>query len=282
MDLVAPAAAASHPTSADEPLPICVRCHKAPVTSRNYTSCRPCRDKRAAQSRRSKERKRERAKMQMLVLQAGTTANIPVVPSEESSSVGAKRKAPADTGSEDVMERMRKRFKKMEPFVKADATLKVTPPDRAADPVFEKFAVNKDLYKEIRGRYPDNSSSLRFYGTYAIIAVPDIDNKKRTRVVARDLKENTNLHFRCDKKSTRGSDDAHTYTIAFKCTCRATSTIKRSASDLSIYFGSKKTPAASDETPKNECRGRIEISAADDRSHPLGWLGQRVKVTVTH
>jgi len=48
-----------------------------------------------------------------------------------------------------------------------------------------------------------------------------------------------------------------------------------------MYFGSK-NKAGSNETPKSECRGVIQISAEDDHSHPLGWLGQRVKVTISH
>jgi hypothetical protein len=163
-------------------------------------------------------------------------------------------------------------------------------------PVFEKFVVAAELHKAIKRRYPDNSTSLRFYGTYAIIAFPDVDNKQRARQVARDLRDNTTLHFKCvssvlirdallilssleDKKSHRSHDVANTYTISYTCTCPAS--IKRTASDLTMYFGSK-NKTTSEETPKSECRGRIEISSADDRSHPLGWLGQRVKVTITH
>jgi hypothetical protein len=156
--------------------------------------------------------------------------------------------------------------------------------------------VNTDLHKAIKRRYADNSSTLRFYGTYAIIAQPETDNKARARQVARDLRDSTPLHFRCVQFSslvhapclTRASLDdkeasrsATAYTIKYKCTCRGA--MKRTASDLSSYFISKSKTAASDETtPKSECRGRIEIRSEDDRSHRLGWLGQRIKVTITH
>ncbi|KAJ7741934.1 hypothetical protein DFH07DRAFT_891206 [Mycena maculata] len=265
--------------SATDPLPNCNACHKAPVTNRGFSTCRPCRDKRNEVRKRSKERKRRE---EFLLFQASTVANLPAATSGEGSSVGKKRKVPADEeNSADVMERMKKRFKKMDAFKKVDPASK-TSTTNLADPVFEKFGVNTDLYKEIKRRYPDKTTSLRFYGTYAIIAVPSVDNKLRARTVAQDLKDNTKLHFNVqDRKSHRGSDEANTYTVSYKCTCRASSVLKRSASDLSLYFGSKKG-AATDDAPKSECRGRIEISAEDDKSHPLGWLGQRVKVTVTH
>ncbi|KAJ7468084.1 hypothetical protein FB451DRAFT_388384 [Mycena latifolia] len=266
--------------SAAEALPTCNACRKAPVSSRGYSTCQPCRERRNEAKSKSKERKRQ---AQLVLLRVGMLANIPAAVGESSSAgKSLKRKAEAEDAA-DVMERMRKRFKKIEPFAKVDVPPKTTA--ASADPaehVFEKFVSATELHKEIKRRYPDNSTSLRLYGTYAIIALPEIDNKARTRIVARDLKDNTSLHFNFDdRKSHRSNDTANTYTISYKCTCRAASTLKRSASDLSLYFGVKNASTA-DEKPMTECRGRIEISAEDDRSHRLGWLGQRVKVTITH
>ncbi|KAJ7918434.1 hypothetical protein B0H13DRAFT_2321401 [Mycena leptocephala] len=256
-------------------LPECNLCRRAPVSSHRYTTCLPCREKRAVAKKRSKERKRE----EMIRLLQAVKVNIPVPPPGESASAGKKRKAPTDgENALDALERIRKRFKKMEPFTKAEVASKKS--SDPSGPVFEKFVVAAELHKAIKRRYPDNNTSLRFYGTYAIIAFPDVDNKQRARQVARDLRDNTTLHFNLeDKKSHRSHDVANTYTISYTCTCPAS--IKRTASDLTMYFGSK-NKTTSEETPKSECRGRIEISSADDRSHPLGWLGQRVKVTITH
>ncbi|KAJ6582918.1 hypothetical protein DFH09DRAFT_1360227 [Mycena vulgaris] len=275
--------------AAAEPLPICSGCRKAPVTSQDYRTCTPCREKRAEASRKSNERKRQEKRALLmgaigLLKTGGALANIPVA---ESSSAGKslKRKAEEEKIG-DVMDRMRKRFKQMEFTRPAVASTTPSAPADPDGPVFDKFVNSAALYKDLKRRYPDNNTSLRFYGTYAIIAFPDVDNKARVRQVARDLKDSTTLHFNLDdRKSTRGSDPANTYTISYKCTCRATALLKRSGSDLSLYFGSKyaaKPAATSDEKPQADCRGRIEIVAEDDKSHPLGWLGQRVKVTVTH
>ncbi|KAF7360178.1 hypothetical protein MVEN_00746400 [Mycena venus] len=274
----APTASITGLASAAE-LPKCNACHKAPVTNAGYSTCRPCRDKRNEMKKRSQQKKREQ-KFRLLQAIAGSD-NIPFPaprPTEKSASAGKKRKAPEDEESlADALERMRKRFKKMEAFTKVDVASK-SPPVATPEPVFKKFVSAGDLHKTIKRRYPDNSNSLRFYGTYAIIALPDVDNKHRARQVARDLRDNTTLHFNLENKESYRNGTA--YTIHYKCTCRASS-IKRTASDLSLYFGSK-NKTASEETPKSECRGRIEICAEDDRSHPQGWLGQRVKVTITH
>ncbi|KAJ7108718.1 hypothetical protein C8R44DRAFT_884754 [Mycena epipterygia] len=263
----------------------CNLCRQAPVTSYGYKTCSPCRDKQREQKKKYTERKREaKIAAKMALLKPGMKANIPAAPPAESSSSGKlkKRKAVDDgENAADVFERMRKRFKKMEAFAKTDVASKKISADQT-DPVFEKFIAATHLHKDLKRRYLDNSTSLRFYGTYAIIAFPDIDNKKRARQVASDLRDNTSLHFDLDdRKSHRSSDTANTYTVSYKCTCHSASALKRSASDLSVWFASKNaTP--SEEKPKSECRGRIQISAEDDKSHRLGWLGQRVKVTVTH
>ncbi|KAF8162459.1 hypothetical protein K438DRAFT_1858641 [Mycena galopus ATCC 62051] len=246
------------PLPSAEELPTCNACHTAPVTNRGYSTCLPCRDKRNEQSRRATQRKRERK------MQAGKSA-------------GKKRKASADgEKSADVLERMRKRFKKMEPFTTVETSAAA---DAASSEfAFEKFVSSKDLHKAIKRRYADTRNSLRFYGTYAIIADPEIDNKLRARRVARDLRDNTTLHFNLEDKEEYRDDTA--YTTHFKCTCR--SSLKRTASDISSYFGSNPKAASSNETPMSECRGRIEIRTEDDESHRLGWPGQRIKVTVTH
>ncbi|KAJ7118686.1 hypothetical protein C8R43DRAFT_1241852 [Mycena crocata] len=265
----------------ETPLPVCNACHKAPVTNDAYSTCRPCREKRSERDRKSRERRRQ-AKM---VLKAAQSVNIPLTEAEESSSTGKKRKmAPVDDESAaDAMDRMRKRFKGIEPFTKTEHASKPTPIADPAldpvDPVFEKCINAGDLHTHVKRLYRNKSRPVRFYGTFAIIAFPDIDNKMRVRHVARDLRDNTDLHFNPeDKKSKRSSDSAQTYTISYKCTCRTNTT----SPELAAHSESKDTAPASGEKPKRKCRGRIEISAEDDRSHPLGWLGQRVKVTVTH
>ncbi|KAJ7800369.1 hypothetical protein B0H14DRAFT_3156063 [Mycena olivaceomarginata] len=269
-------------------LPNCNACHTAPVSGPGFATCRPCRDKRNEAKRRTTQRKREQ-KYRLFQAMTISRDNLPVplpVPTPAKSIISAakslKRKAPPADGEKaaDALERIRKRFKKMEPFTKADAAAsKTSTAAPAPDSEFEKFMVNTDLHKAIKRRYADNSSTLRFYGTYAIIAQPETDNKARARQVARDLRDSTPLHFSLDDKEA--SRSATAYTIKYKCTCRGA--MKRTASDLSSYFISKSKTAASDETtPKSECRGRIEIRSEDDRSHRLGWLGQRIKVTITH
>ncbi|KAJ7143304.1 hypothetical protein C8R43DRAFT_1237968 [Mycena crocata] len=265
-------------------LPNCNMCHRAPVTNAGYSTCRTCREKRAEQKKKAKERRRQ---AQMVVLRAAQSVNLPKALPAESSNAGKKRKLPVDQESAaDAMDRMRKRFKTLEPFTNAVVYSKaaLAPIADPADPIFEKHVNAADLHRHIKRLYPNNSSSIRFHGTYAIIAFPDIDNKTRARHVARDLRDNTNLHFNLEDRTSHPSPDgAQTHIISYKCTCRATSAaLKGNASDLAIYFGSKKAAAASNEKPKTECRGRVEISVEDDRSHPLGLLGQRVKVAITH
>ncbi|KAJ7665970.1 hypothetical protein DFH06DRAFT_1470212 [Mycena polygramma] len=274
MEIALPVALASASSAPRE----CNSCHRAPA-SIGYTSCQPCRDRRNETNRKARDRKREKLRL----LQADMRVNLPLpLAGGESTSAGKKRKVPADSGEEndaDVLERIRKRFKKLEPITKATVASKdASSSANTLDPVFEKYVVAAELHKAIKRRYTDNSTSLRFYGTYAIIALPDIDNKQRARQVARDLRNNTTLHFNLeDKKTLESAPTSHK--VSYKCTCHTS--MKRTASDISTYFGSK-NKTASGETPKSECRGRIEIIAEDDRSHPLGWLGQRVKVTVTH
>ncbi|KAJ7359646.1 hypothetical protein DFH08DRAFT_414348 [Mycena albidolilacea] len=282
MDLVSTSFTAPATTAV---LPNCNACHTAPVSGSGFATCRPCRDKRNEAKRRTTQRKREQ-KYRLFQTMTISRDNLPVpllVPTL-SAAMSLKRKTPpARADGEnvaDVLERIGKRFKKLEPFTKADAAAsKTSTAAPAPDSEFEKFIVNTDLHKAIKRRYADNSSTLRFHGTYAIIAQPETDNKARARQVARDLRDSTPLHFSLDDKEA--SRSATAYTIKYKCTCRGG--MKRTASDLSSYFISKSKAAASDETtPKSECRGRIEIRSEDDRSHRLGWLGQRIKVTIMH
>ncbi|KAJ6487731.1 hypothetical protein C8R45DRAFT_1213774 [Mycena sanguinolenta] len=262
--------------SAEElPLPNCNLCRRAPVTNRWYSSCLPCRDKRNESKRRTKERKREQ---RLRAFQAITRDNIPASSSSSQNvSAGKKRKVPEEEESKaDVLERMRKRFKTMELVKKADVTPKPSSATHS-ETLFEKYIDDKNLYKAIKRRYPDNTHSVRFYGTWAIIAIPDVDNKLKARQVARDLRSSTPLHFNLEDKEAYV--DGTAYIVHYKCTCRATPS--RRASDLSAYFGSKNKPIV-DESPKDPCPGRIDIRVEDDRSHPKGWLGQRVKVTLTH
>ncbi|KAJ6614615.1 hypothetical protein B0H10DRAFT_2044745 [Mycena sp. CBHHK59/15] len=166
------------------------------------------------------------------------------------------------------------------PICKVDTPKDNSPP--SPDIEFSKFQFAKDLHRDINQRYPDYSNSIRFQGTYAIVAFPDIDNKQRARQVARDLRASTDLHFDLEDrlKSHRSHDASKAYTITYQCACRASApTLKRNPSDLTAWLGSKKTGASDDKV--KECRGRIEISAEDDTSHPF-VLGQRVKVIVTH
>ncbi|KAJ7359650.1 hypothetical protein DFH08DRAFT_952758 [Mycena albidolilacea] len=287
MDLASTSSTAPTTTAV---LPNCNACHTAPVSGPGFATCRPCRDKRNEAKRRTTQRKREQ-KYRLFQTMTISRDNLPVpllVPTPAKSIISAakslKRKTPpARADGEnvaDALERIRKRFKKMEPFTKVEAAAsKTSTAAPLPDFEFEKFIVNTDLHKAIKRRYADNSSTLRFHGTYAIIAQPETDNKARARQVARDLRDSTPLHFSLDDKEA--SRSATAYTIKCKCTCRGG--MKRTASDLSSYFISKSKAAASDETtPKSECRGRIEIRSEDDRSHCLGWLGQRIKVTITH
>ncbi|KAJ7634589.1 hypothetical protein FB45DRAFT_1056599 [Roridomyces roridus] len=253
-------------------------CRKATVTY-GYTTCAPCREKRAKYKRDRTERLRaEKAKEKAKILKASVASNV----TPKSVVVGEKRKTPSD--GRDAVESMRKRFKAMEtPRVKTEAKPVVVDP---AAPVFAKFVASNELHKEIKRQYSRMGvASLRFYGTYAIIALPDVDNKQRARAVARDLKESTNLHFNLDDK-TVGKGSNGTVVYRYSCTCHATSTLKRQASDLAVYFKKKKQSAADAETAMpektSECGGKIKISVEHDNSHPQGWLGQRVKVTVKH
>ncbi|KAJ7735812.1 hypothetical protein B0H16DRAFT_128757 [Mycena metata] len=250
------------------PSKLCTVCRTAPPTP-GYVTCPRCREKRAEQSRKSQERKRERVRMLLANANvANIKANLSTPPPKESISAGKKRKAPPVESAADTLERIRKRFKTMDPYTKTDVASKSSSTD--SDPIFQKFVVAAELYKYIRRRYADSSTPFNFHGTYAIIAQPEINNKERTKLVARDLKDNTNLLLDHDKK-LMSTTQPHTRIYTCKCSS------KPSGSDISAYFGSKNKALT-----KSECHGTVEIRAEDDKSHPLGWLGQRVKVIITH
>jgi len=125
----APTATVALASAAAAPPEKCNLCRKAPVTSYGYKTCSPCRDRQKEQKKKYTERKREaKVAAKMALLKTGMMANIPAAPAAESSSSGKlkKRKA-ADDGENaaDVVERMRKRFKKMEAFAKTDVASKV-------------------------------------------------------------------------------------------------------------------------------------------------------------
>ncbi|KAJ7100024.1 hypothetical protein B0H15DRAFT_505459 [Mycena belliarum] len=263
--------------SVADALPMCNLCHKAPVSSRMYVTCRSCRDKRSANKRQAK------LAVRMALLRAGGfSTNLPPPLAGSSSVVKSLKRKADEESSTDVMERMRKRLKTMKPFAaKSEAPTPVASVE--TERAFVKFINAAELYKDMKRHQAIASPSMHFYGTYAIVALPTIDNKERARAVARDLRANTSLHFDPeDRKSMRSNDANNTYTIRYKCTCHAApSALKRSSSgDISSYFA--KTAPKAEEKPKATCKGRIEISAEDDKSHRLGWLGQRVKVTVYH
>ncbi|KAJ7185783.1 hypothetical protein C8R46DRAFT_1342980 [Mycena filopes] len=287
----------------------CTGCKSAPPSA-GYVTCARCREKRAAASRRATERKRA-ARMQ---LASANIANIKanwehdalLTPptkgkgkEKEKESTGKKRKEPPTETAADALERIRKRFKTMDPYTPTTTTSASGSSTKksAPDVQFHKFAAAAELHKDLRKRFPSPSSSsggeaTTFHATYAIIADPAVDNEERTRVVARDLKGNTGLQF--DPESKLMTDRRpHAHRVTYKCLCGA-APLKRSGSDIASYFassGSSKSKSKSISKPEkksdeaaalSQCHGSVEISAEDDRSHPLGWLGQRVKVSITH
>ncbi|KAJ7032011.1 hypothetical protein C8F04DRAFT_1262391 [Mycena alexandri] len=267
----------AHSVVAAAALKLCTGCKTAPTTSVGYATCTRCREKRTEAKRKAVERKRDKFRMQSLAnaYVANIKANGLTPPPKESTSAG-KRKAPPVDSAGDALERIRKRFKKMDPYIKTDVASKSSSTD--SDRVFQKFVVAAELHKYIRRRCTDSSTPFNFHGTYAIIAQPEINNKERAKLVARDLKDNTTLLFDHDKKLSSSIHPGVGYTLTYVCKCSAP---KHTGSDISAYFGSK-NKVSSHNPPKAECHGTIEIGAEDDKSHPLGWLGQRVKVTITH
>ncbi|KAK7044858.1 hypothetical protein R3P38DRAFT_3308647 [Favolaschia claudopus] len=263
----------SNPFVSDAPLATCNLCHRSPVTSRGYSSCQNCRDKRNASKRRATARKREQ---KMRVFQLATRVNVPPSHSVEPTKP-LKRKTPDGENEGDALERIRKRFKKMEPFKKHESIFQIPSAIPTTESQYQKFISASDLHKAIKQSYPDNANPLRFHGTYAIITELDPDHKLKAREVARNLRHNTSLQFNLDDREAYRSDDG-AYTIHYKCTCHQS--VKRTSSDLTSYFMSKNKAALA--TPKTECLGRIEVRAEKDMSHRLGWPGQRIKVTITH
>ncbi|KAJ7196572.1 hypothetical protein GGX14DRAFT_473505 [Mycena pura] len=229
----------------------CNACHRTLATP-GYVTCHPCRERRAETKRRSNEQRRQARRAAL------------VKPSAEQRKLREERVAEAT-------EWLKKRERTMQPPMKSAGVIPETLAAPSANPVFQKLVDAAHLHKDLKTRYLDNRHSLRFYGTYAIIAFPDVDNKQRALQVARDLMDNTTLHFNLkDRQRRRSSDAAKTYTIFYDCTCQRVSG--------SAYLDPKNKSKKS----KSECPGRIIISVSNDTSHPLGWLGQRVKVTVTH
>nr|GAT59274.1 predicted protein [Mycena chlorophos] len=162
-----------------------------------------------------------------------------------------------------------------------------------------KFVDADALYNAVAaGQRLRNVADLDFSGTFAIIAKPDVDNGRRAKIVARDLKRATLSPYNVDEGTPKQSSGAtRRYTIVLKCTCHTGRQMVRiKSNDLFAYFASKSgkprpsAPSASQETltalsqsaSGPACTGETIISAEDDLSHPRGVLAHRIKVSVKH
>ncbi|KAJ7060994.1 hypothetical protein C8F01DRAFT_178740 [Mycena amicta] len=233
----------------------CLTCRKQPALP-PYTRCSLCRNGN--------------------VLGTSTAQNMPVP---------QKRKAAdSDDEIEDsslAMARLRKRMKLMAlPPAPAVVTTKTKR---------TKFVVADALYKAVAQE--SRTSPVEFAGTFAIIANPQVDNERRARLVARELRRAATLQYNIDDGTPAHSSGAtHRFTILLKCTCHTGRPfVKPKSRDLFAYFTSKPKRSAPASQPTQNassqatiCEGHTIISAEDDNSHPLGWLGQRIKVTVKH
>ncbi|KAJ7060981.1 hypothetical protein C8F01DRAFT_1253454 [Mycena amicta] len=221
----------------------CSRCRRAPITT-GFKTCAPCRTKHT-QSFRQWRKQKEKV--------------LPNSGALESATLG-KRKAQVD---ESLSSATNKRLKPSPLQTLSNSSV----PNNESHPVsnppatFQKFTWASNLYSELQSQYSAKSGkkTFRFHGTHSIIADPALNNKRRARQVERDLKTHAGLQFRFADRIKHREGDA--YTITHRCSCLP--------------------------TPKNDgeqggCAGRIVIYVADDHSHPLGWLGQRVKISVTH
>ncbi|KAF7326009.1 hypothetical protein MKEN_00451800 [Mycena kentingensis (nom. inval.)] len=271
MSVAAPALPVPVPTKAIVPKKRqpCKSCHIR-LAPTNYARCETCR----------------RIARDSAVAVAPVRMPVPSVPQ--------KRKA-EDTGDDTstkgdsalVLARLRKKLVLMSLPPTPIAYMKPTATSRT------RFVGPDALYQAAKKAGIVASGAYTFSGTFALVADPKTDNERRVKLVAREIKREAALQYEIATAKTHLSSKSHQrFTMILPCTCHTHRIFSKTKSrDILSYFESKTKKNKGDAgmqvvstttDPGLACTGTTTISAEDDRSHPLGWLGQRVKVSIQH
>ncbi|KAG6917634.1 hypothetical protein DXG01_001741 [Tephrocybe rancida] len=136
------------------------------------------------------------------------------------------------------------------------------------------------------------SKKYNFRGHFAIVANPKTDHLARVRLVAKDLRKIADIPFESISITSSANEDE--FRATFQCTCLGRGTTKPVASLVWPQPGvfasnppghpntKHRDDAPNGTTPAVQCKGRINVIAEADMSHPVGIVGQRITITVEH
>ncbi|KAL0067545.1 hypothetical protein AAF712_005258 [Marasmius tenuissimus] len=194
-------------------------------------------------------------------------------------------------------------------------------PKRKSKPVFEfkpgkviEFQNELEMVKQLKKIAKRPST---FYACYSVVADPGVLYQTQATVVTRNIKKSANLPF--NHKTPLESDTNTTSSSAvYQCRCYLAKSGRNSKKPLTTWLSFEQkggtnsaqsltttapmkpitttaeirakldlsstiqpVPVA-EETPPVPCDGKIQVTVEEDRSHPLGILGQKIIVRIHH
>ncbi|KAE9410706.1 hypothetical protein BT96DRAFT_1011457 [Gymnopus androsaceus JB14] len=258
------------PLDVSQTLPLkCSACSSPPDPG--YKTCTRCRARRNAQSHQAKQRKKDA--MQLLAASyAKLNASKPVVLSET-----LKRKSKDEGDSTPVRKKKRvERILKSYKTANAEPVNMVSKDDNAAMKFGKEYQTASEMYKRLN-KLALKSKPVDFEGSYSIVADPAVDNGKRASLVARDIRKIA--HFSFNHKAALGPaiQSRTSYSLRFQCTCAPKGDEKSKKHSLAASLNRGKDNAAG-----GLCQGKVQVMVMEDLRHPMGIVGQQIRVHIHH
>ncbi|KAH7870199.1 uncharacterized protein C8R40DRAFT_1073461 [Lentinula edodes] len=231
-----------------------------------YKTCTACRRKRTAYHKQ----RNERVKMtQILAVKKGdapTGKNVAGLQAPE-----LKWKSIGDANS--TMERRKKR-------VKYSNIKEARKQIMGRDPMVfgTEFQTAAEMYKRLKSLLRKNAR-LNYQACHSIVADPECSHGKRATLVARDIQKAADVSFNHKVTITAPLQSRTFYTLRFRCTCAYCSPAQRD--ELPVM---NQVNVSGGDTMENlpSCQGEVEVTVMEDLRHPLGIVGQQIRIQIRH
>ncbi|EDR02320.1 uncharacterized protein LACBIDRAFT_309727 [Laccaria bicolor S238N-H82] len=259
----------------------CTRCKKVISSWERFKQCHHCRELRRQQDARRAERRMQR--------DDGSAMDVDN-DMRRKENVDPVRK-PAVALKDLQGEEKERALAMMKNRIKSTISVPFPPPRvESTIPRYREYQSATQLYAALKSSILVSPSNLKFRATHSIVASIIIDNALRAELVAKDLRKIAGLSFAHRTPLPRHSSSTNTRQLEFLCTCLGYITAPenklKSQTGLKDWIqlkSSRPSSAVNEETLiRKECSGTVLITVEDDRSHPLGLLGQRIAVRVKH
>ncbi|KAJ4481293.1 hypothetical protein J3R30DRAFT_3701016 [Lentinula aciculospora] len=249
-----------------------------------YKTCTGCRQKKSAYNKRHEQVRLARA---LTIVNGDVPSGKNIV---GPSALKLKRKNMDEVDSNS--ERKSKRFKH---FLKSYGLEEDKKREKASahDPrIFgTEFQTAVEMYTHLKKLFR-KSTRLNYKACHSIVADPECNHKKRAMLVAHDIQKvahvplewvssiphmlNLTVIHLSHKVAVTVPTQSQTYhTLQFHCTCMSSNSSQKTQWPVLNRANVPGNDATS-------CQGEIEITVIDDLRHPLGIVGQQIRIEIRH